>query len=268
VRWLRAQPDQQQLVRDSYYDDPLDASARRYRDGVEFAALRAWLPPHGEALELGAGRGIASYALASAGLRVVALEPDPSALVGAGAIAWLASATGAAIEPVVGVSENLPFADGRFDVVLARAVLHHTRDLDSSCREVARVLRPGGRFLAIREHVLSHPDDLSRFQSAHPLHRLYGGEYAYVLARYLAAIENAGLEVEHVLDPFASALNHAPRSLDDLRREIASRVLPGNAGAAIGSAFLRAGWPVARRLLASVDRRPGRLYSFIGRKPA
>ena len=40
-----------------------------------------------------------------------------------------------------------------FDVVFARAVLHHTRDLELACREMFRVLRPGGIFVAAREHV-------------------------------------------------------------------------------------------------------------------
>ena len=39
-----------------------------------------------QALDLGAGRGISSYALAREGWQVTALEPDPSMLIGAGAI--------------------------------------------------------------------------------------------------------------------------------------------------------------------------------------
>lgn len=39
---------------------------------------------------------------------------------------------------------RLPFADGSFDVVMSIGVLHHVPDMESACREVVRVARPGG----------------------------------------------------------------------------------------------------------------------------
>lgn len=39
-------------------------------------------------------------------------------------------------------AEALPFADNRFDVVLANHVLHHMVDLDTAIREIRRVLKP------------------------------------------------------------------------------------------------------------------------------
>jgi ubiquinone/menaquinone biosynthesis C-methylase UbiE len=49
----------------------------------------------------------------------------------------------------VAPATRLPFGDGSFDVVLTSHVLKHLDDetLLTSFREVARVLRPGGRFL-------------------------------------------------------------------------------------------------------------------------
>jgi ubiquinone/menaquinone biosynthesis C-methylase UbiE len=49
----------------------------------------------------------------------------------------------------VAPATRLPFEDGAFDVVLTSHVLKHLDDeaLFTSFREVARVLRPGGRFL-------------------------------------------------------------------------------------------------------------------------
>ena len=99
VRWLCAQPDKQDLIRASYYDDPLMASATRYWQSEEWAGVRLLLPvAGGQALDVGAGRGIASFALAKDGFQVTALEPDASALVGAQAIRSLAAASGLSIE--------------------------------------------------------------------------------------------------------------------------------------------------------------------------
>ena len=106
VRWLRSQPDRQALVRDAYYDDPLIGSAERYWCSDEWCAVKEFLPDGGTALDVGAGRGIASYALARDGFKVTALEPDDSSLVGAGAIRALASDAGLPITVVVEANLN------------------------------------------------------------------------------------------------------------------------------------------------------------------
>lgn len=45
---------------------------------------------------------------------------------------------------LVGVCERLPFPDQSFDVVFSHEVLEHVQDDRQACREMARVLRPGG----------------------------------------------------------------------------------------------------------------------------
>lgn len=267
VHWLRAQPDRQSLVRDGYYDDPLIDAAERYRGSDEWQAIRVWLPAQrGTALDVGAGRGIASYALAREGFRVSALEPDPSALVGARAIESLARDARLPIEVTREFSERLPFPDASFDVVFARAVLHHTRDLAAACREFQRVLKPGGRLIAVREHVISRREDLPAFLAIHPLHALYGGENAFLLAEYQAALDAAGLRTRAVLAPLDSPVNLAPHTPQTFCRELTRRTLsqwPPLAAAVAGILALPPVWAVARRVLRLVDHRPGRLYSFI-----
>jgi SAM-dependent methyltransferase len=46
---------------------------------------------------------------------------------------------------VFGDAGQLPFRDGSFDVVVCLEVLEHVREPDQALRELARVLRPGGR---------------------------------------------------------------------------------------------------------------------------
>jgi len=269
VIWLRNQPDQRQLVLDAFYDDPLIAAAKRYFLSAEWQSVSALLKSRsGRALDVGAGRGIASYALARSGFAVTALEPDPSPIVGASAIRSLAAETGLPIEVVQEFSERLPFADETFDVVFARAVLHHTRDLDVACREMFRVLRPGGVLIAAREHVISRESDLQQFLLQHPLHHLYGGEHAFLLDRYLGALRDAGFTAIETLAPLQSPINLFPHTIDTLRETVIERLTRKLPVAPLWRAVL-ASRSVFNSLLAVAgrfDRRPGRLYSFVCHK--
>jgi SAM-dependent methyltransferase len=49
---------------------------------------------------------------------------------------------------------DLPFADSSFDAVVACLVFEHIHDVDGAIAEVARVLRPGGRFAFFLNHPL------------------------------------------------------------------------------------------------------------------
>ena len=269
VNWLRNQPDKRQLVLDAFYDDPLIAAAERYFRSSEWQAVSRLLQGRtGAALDVGAGRGIASYALAREGFTVTALEPDASAIVGAGAISALASEAALPIHVVEEFSERLPFADGTFDVVFARAVLHHSRDLELACSEMHRVLRRDGVFIAAREHVISKESDLGQFLDQHPLHHLYGGEHAFVLDRYICALKAAGFSHLEILSPLKSPINLFPHTIDTLRDAVIEKLsekIPARPlwRAAFGSD------PIFKALLSIAghfDNRPGRLYSFVGHK--
>lgn len=271
VVWLREQPDQRQLVLDAYYDDPLIDAAERYFRSSEWQEIATLLAGRsGKALDVGAGRGIASYALARQGFDVTALEPDGGAIVGAEAIRKLGNDAGLAIEVIQEFSEGLPFDNSTFDVVLARAVLHHTRDLDAACREMFRVLRPGGVFLGLREHVISREEDLTRFLEQHPLHRLYGGECAYLLARYRAALEKAGFSRIEILAPLASAINLFPYTRESLRAAIIDRLSRHIPARPLFELLLGRGhgFDYLLSVAGRFDNRPGRLYSFVCHKAA
>lgn len=258
VQWLRKQPEQAALVESCFFDDPLIGAAERYYHSCEWRELKRYLPsPPGLVCDVGAGRGISSYAFAREGWQVASLEPDNSSIVGAGAIRELKQQTKLSIQVYQARGEEIPFEGATFDVVYARQVLHHACDLDRLCDEMARVLKEGGYFIATREHVLSQSKDLDIFLQNHPLHRFYGGEYAYTLSEYIEAIENAGIDFTHILNPYESDLNLYPGSKTQLKQCIAEKLC----------------FPFPNKIpdfiLTHLGRHistPGRLYSFIGRK--
>jgi SAM-dependent methyltransferase len=260
VLWLRNQPEQAELVRACFYDDPLIDAARRFHSSSEWSAVRVLLPRvPGRALDVGAGRGISSYALAREGWQVAALEPDASAVVGADAIRALGRDAELDIDVVQDWGERLPFADASFDLVYCRQSLHHARDLRQLCAEIGRVLRDGGTFIATREHVISRPEDLPKFLRSHPLHRLYGGENAYMLGQYEAAIESAGIRLEKVMNPLQSEINLCPETIQGAKRRICSEY-------ACPFPWMIPDFVLG--ILGGFMNHPGRLYSFSGtRRP-
>jgi SAM-dependent methyltransferase len=264
VAWLISQPEQDEIVQACYYDPPLKSAADRYWQSSEWQAIREFLPTNrGKALDIGAGNGIASYALAKDGWQVSALEPDGSNLVGIGAIRKLAGEYDLAIDTVQEFGEQLPFADNSFNLVFARQVLHHAQDLSQLCREIYRVLEPGGVFIAARDHVISRKADLPKFFEVHPLHQLYGGENAYLKAEYIQAIESANLKIKRVFDAFDSPINYSPYTTERLKQKVSTHL---NALSAIGITSIllnNAIFPYTLKLLSKLDRRPGRPVTFI-----
>lgn len=267
VRSLMDDPTKKDLVEACYFDLPLAGAAARYADGPEWQAIRQLTGfARGIAVDIGAGNGIVSYALARDGWTTIAIEPDPSSLVGAGAIRKLATETAVAIDVREGFGEGLPLRDGEATLVIARQVLHHAADLSAFAREIARVLAPGGLLVSARDHVISGPEQLQPFLDKHPLHSLYGGENAFTLADYRGALTGAGLEIVREIGPLASVINYAPHTPETLQSELSRRLGPlrGVADIALRPKPILG---AALRLLSALDHRPGRLVSFVCRKP-
>lgn len=267
IEILRQDPAHQELIFNSYLTSDLLENCRRFSEGEEFAevlqVLNQYAPGKKTLLDMPAGNGIATYSFAKAGFKVTAVEPDASKSVGRGAIAHVLQLSGLQAEIVAAFGEKLPFASCSFDLVYVRQGLHHASDLSRMLAEIARVVRPGGVLLACREHVVdNYGASLKAFLDSQVDQQLYGGEHAFTLPDYQAAIVAAGLESLIVLGPFDSIINMFPNTPEVLRAKILQSVpgrvlrtvLPDRSVAGIGLWWLR------------TKTTPGRLHSFVATK--
>lgn len=106
-------------------------------DLVEAAGVR---PGH-RVLDVGAGTGNAALAAAAVGADVTATDITPE-LLEAGERA--SRERGLAIRWQYADAQDLPFADGQFDVVLSCIGAMFAPDHEATARELLRVCRPGG----------------------------------------------------------------------------------------------------------------------------
>lgn len=107
----------------------------------------AGVGPTDDVLDIGCGPGTAVRHAAGVAGQVTGLDPSEPML-------RLARAFTRRAEPilwVVGGAEDMNVPDASQDVVWSLASVHHWPDLDGGIAEVARVLRSGGRFLALEK---------------------------------------------------------------------------------------------------------------------
>ena len=104
------------------------------------------LPTFARSLEIGAGTGYFSLNLLQAGVirEAVCTDISPGMLR---VLEENARTLSLEVETRACDAEDLPFADGEFDLVLGHAVLHHLPDLGRAFAGFRRVLRPGGTVL-------------------------------------------------------------------------------------------------------------------------
>jgi len=102
------------------------------------------LAPDESLLDIGTGPGDFPLRVRRSGHRgrIVGIDSSP------GMIAQAKSA-GVEVEFLEADAQSLPFDDNSFNAVTARHMLYHVADIPRALREAYRVLRHGGRFLAV-----------------------------------------------------------------------------------------------------------------------
>ena len=111
------------------------------------ALVRAIDPQPGErVLDVATGTGMVAVALARhSACEVVALDQSEAMLAAARARIAGAPELAAQISLLRGEAERLPFPDGEFDALTFTYLLRYVDDRAATMRELARVVRPGGR---------------------------------------------------------------------------------------------------------------------------
>jgi SAM-dependent methyltransferase len=165
---------------DAWYDHPLGRYCLELEQAAILCALRARAGER--VLEVGAGTGRFAIAAAAQGAQVVATDPDTAMAAwgahhraGPGGPRWLAAA-----------GARLPFPSAGFDAAFTVAALCFAPNHAAIVREMARVVRPGGRVVLGELNALApwqwwrkvqalspcSPYRHARFHTAHGLNRM------------------------------------------------------------------------------------------------
>jgi ubiquinone/menaquinone biosynthesis C-methylase UbiE len=118
---------------------------------ARLAAQLSRLEPGDTVVDVGCGPGTAVRWAAKLGASVVGVDPAPVML----RVARMLTRPSDRVRFARGTAEALPLPDASASVVWSIASVHHWADLDAGLGEARRVLRPGGRLVAIERHTRS-----------------------------------------------------------------------------------------------------------------
>jgi SAM-dependent methyltransferase len=148
-------------------------NAPEQREGADLDLIVEWAAGSQTALDVATGGGHVARRLREAGLEVVSADPAPG------------------MQPdVVCRAEDLPFADGSFDLVVSRIAPHHFDDVAAAIAEMARV----SSNLVVIEDTLYVSEEVEEAEKLRdPTHIR-----SYSEAEWRSFLEAAGLELEAV----------------------------------------------------------------------
>jgi ubiquinone/menaquinone biosynthesis C-methylase UbiE len=144
-----------------------------HREGEDLDLVVEWAEGAETALDVATGGGHVARRLRKAGINVVSVDSAPG------------------MEPdVVSRGEDLPFADGSFDVVACRVAAHHFEDVEKAVFEMARVSRD--RVIVV--------DNLFLDERAEEADRVRDPSHVrnYTEKEWRELFESAGLRIEEV----------------------------------------------------------------------
>ena len=177
--------------------------------------------PGWHALDIATAAGHTALVIAPFVAYVTATDITPEMLPVAAKLAAERGVTNISFETAD--AEELPFADGSFDLVTCRIAPHHFPHIDRFVSEASRVLRAGG-LLAVVDNVVPEGEAgayVNRFEKLRdPSHHR-----ALALDEWQEALATAGFEVRHVetapkrmeFEPWAERMGASADIIDELR---------------------------------------------------
>ena len=169
-------------------------------------------------LEVGGGPGELAARIASdLGCEVVMLDISPR---------MVELAVARNVDARVGDVQSLPFENGRFDCVVAAWMLFHVPDIDAGLAELARVLRPGGRLVAVTNS-LHHLEELRSIAGAAAWKRVFTRENgAEIIGRHFDQVERRDADGWVTIDDHETVRGFVASLEPDVPSELAPYELP------------------------------------------
>jgi SAM-dependent methyltransferase len=152
--------------------------------------------PGGRALDAACGTGRHARYLQRLGHQVVGVDVSLEMLD-------LARRKVTEAQFVIGGLEQLPFRTASFDLGVCALSLTHCEDLSAAIRELARVVRLGGRLILSDVHpfpILALSGHVAIFRDAEGS-RAFVRNFAHLHSAYLSAFDSAGLAVRGCIEP-------------------------------------------------------------------
>jgi ubiquinone/menaquinone biosynthesis C-methylase UbiE len=183
-----------------------------HREGPDLDLLVEWCEPGHDVkvLDVATGGGHVARRLREEGCTVITVDPAPG------------------MKPdVVASAEELPFADGSFDVVTCRIAAHHFRDIRAAVAEMARIAQ---RLVVIEDNVFIDDAVEEAERLRDPTHvRCYSED------EWKELLTAAGLEVEQVerferhpvLDDWLARVETPPADGARVRELLGDRIQDG-----------------------------------------
>jgi len=185
-------------------------NAPEQREGADLDLIVEWAEGTGAALDVATGGGHVARRLREAGHEVVSSDPAPG------------------MKPdVICRAEDLPFADGAFDLVVTRIAPHHFEDIAAAVAELARV----SSRLVVVEDTLFVSDQVEEAEKLRdPTH-----VRSYSEREWRGMLEAAGLEVEqvqcfekrHPLDEWLARSGTPPEDGERVKELLADQIEDG-----------------------------------------
>ena len=166
---------------------------------IPFLTAKCGVEFRGRILEIGAGGAWFSAEISKLPrvVEVTAIDASAQQLKElAPKVFKLTKANAAKIIRMPGDYHLLDFPKNHFDFVLSSAVLHHASNIVQVLREAKRVLKPGGRLVAIREPVWPLMKIKSRSKMLAKLLETGVNEHFYTLSDYKEFFKQAALPLE------------------------------------------------------------------------